>query len=194
MSIRHHQARGDCSLPRARRRAPRSPRVLKHKGDGATQNARHRMFTRRPHEPAPNGTNSSLESARGSVLGVNRVRLAQLSSGEIALWAHRRISTARVAAGTRSHRSPSETVGMSTVSALIRRGDTVLLVRHQASHDEAHPWYLPGGVVEPGEHLHHALLREVREETGLTITGLSPGRESSPGGGRRLGREIVLRV
>jgi len=48
-------------------------------------------------------------------------------------------------------------------------GDRVLLVRR------AHPplqgyWGLPGGRVELGETVTEALLREVREETGLTVT------------------------
>ncbi len=57
------------------------------------------------------------------------------------------------------------------VAALIRRGDTVLLVREQGPDDPAPVWALPGGVVERGELLSEALAREVREETGLEIRG-----------------------
>lgn len=42
---------------------------------------------------------------------------------------------------------------------LIRRGKEPLRGR----------WVIPGGTVEPGETLHEALVREVREETGLTV-------------------------
>lgn len=52
----------------------------------------------------------------------------------------------------------------TTVSAVIRRGGSVLLVSQGG-----HGWFLPGGVVEPGEPLFDAVRREVREETGLVV-------------------------
>ena len=42
---------------------------------------------------------------------------------------------------------------------LIRRGKEPLRGR----------WVVPGGTVEPGETLHEALIREVHEETGITV-------------------------
>jgi 8-oxo-dGTP diphosphatase len=55
------------------------------------------------------------------------------------------------------------------VGAVIWRGpERVLLVRRGQPplHGQ---WSIPGGRVEFGETLHSALLREIREETGLTI-------------------------
>lgn len=52
------------------------------------------------------------------------------------------------------------------VGALIEREGRVLLVREDGR------WLLPGGEVEPGESHAEALIRELREETGLEI---SPG-------------------
>lgn len=55
-------------------------------------------------------------------------------------------------------------------AALIRRREQLLLVRQQGPGDERPYWALPGGRVETNEFLLQGLVREVREETGLTIT------------------------
>ncbi len=54
------------------------------------------------------------------------------------------------------------------VGAIIIEGDRVLLVKR------AHPpiqgqWSIPGGVLEVGEMVREAAVREAREETGLTV-------------------------
>jgi ADP-ribose pyrophosphatase YjhB (NUDIX family) len=55
------------------------------------------------------------------------------------------------------------------VSAVIFSPDGVLLQRR----DDNGLWGLPGGGVEPGESVRVAVVREVREETGLEV---APGR------------------
>lgn len=54
------------------------------------------------------------------------------------------------------------------VSAAIIRGGKVLAVR-RARQPALNLYTLPGGAVETGETLHEAVIREVREETQLTI-------------------------
>ncbi len=65
------------------------------------------------------------------------------------------------------------------VSAAIIRAGKVLLVR-RARAPAIGLFSLPGGVVEIGETLHEALVREIREETGIAIepVGLAGFRES----------------
>jgi len=51
------------------------------------------------------------------------------------------------------------------VYALIVEGGRVLLLRMRANGK----YHLPGGGIEPGEHIEESLVREVREETGLDV-------------------------
>lgn len=54
------------------------------------------------------------------------------------------------------------------VGAVVERGDQLLLVRRGRG-AAAGQWSVPGGRVEGGETLVEAVVREVREETGLDI-------------------------
>jgi ADP-ribose pyrophosphatase YjhB (NUDIX family) len=54
------------------------------------------------------------------------------------------------------------------VAAVIFEEGRVLLQRR----DDNRQWGLPGGAVEPGESVHVAIVREVREETGLEVEPL----------------------
>ena len=68
------------------------------------------------------------------------------------------------------------------VSAAIFRDDKVLIVRR--ARPPAHGLYtLPGGVVEIGETLRSALVREIREETALVIEPVALAGE----------REVIVR-
>ncbi|MGV9664395.1 NUDIX domain-containing protein [Nocardia niigatensis] len=51
----------------------------------------------------------------------------------------------------------------------IERDGTILLIRRAAGVFLAGRWELPGGGVEPGERPEQAAVREVAEETGLSI-------------------------
>ena len=65
------------------------------------------------------------------------------------------------------------------VSAAIVRDGRILLVRRARAPGRG-LYSLPGGVVEAGETLHEAVIREVHEETGLTVepVGLAGHREA----------------
>jgi len=53
------------------------------------------------------------------------------------------------------------------VCGAILQADTILMVRHE--YEGRAYWTLPGGGVEPHEGFVQAIVREVQEETGLTV-------------------------
>jgi 8-oxo-dGTP pyrophosphatase MutT (NUDIX family) len=59
-----------------------------------------------------------------------------------------------------------------TVAAILRRADRVLLVRETRAEIEV--WGPPGRIVEAGELLTEAVVREVNEETGLLVERIGP--------------------
>lgn len=55
------------------------------------------------------------------------------------------------------------------VGAVVWRGPERLLLVRRGRPPRAGEWSIPGGRVEPREQLRDALLREIREETGLAV-------------------------
>ncbi len=55
------------------------------------------------------------------------------------------------------------------VGAVVLRDDGAVLLVRRARPPLAGTWTLPGGKVEPGETLEAAVVRELREETGLEV-------------------------
>lgn len=58
---------------------------------------------------------------------------------------------------------------LKVVCALIRDDDEYLIAKRLSWDTHAHKWEFPGGKVEPGESLEHAIEREMREEFGWKV-------------------------
>jgi 8-oxo-dGTP diphosphatase len=86
---------------------------------------------------------------------------------------------------------------IGAVGAIITDASGRLLLIKRGHEPEAGRWSLPGGRIEPGESDQQALVREVREETGLEV---SPGRlvgsveRPWPGGGVLVIRDYAAAV
>lgn len=71
-------------------------------------------------------------------------------------------------------RDAADGVGQQVVRALIVRADRALMLRRPKHEFRGGVWEMPGGKVEPHDcDLLAALRREVREETGLAVTGFT---------------------
>ena len=65
------------------------------------------------------------------------------------------------------------------VQVFIRRGDTFLVLHRRPEFDAY--WHVVAGALEPGESFADAAVREVREETGLDVSGTLRSLERSFG-------------
>ena len=59
---------------------------------------------------------------------------------------------------------------IQVVAALIRRGNTFMICQRPAHKARGLLWEFPGGKIEPGETGPEALIRECREELGVTLS------------------------
>ncbi|SFO68803.1 MULTISPECIES: NUDIX hydrolase [Actinomadura] len=70
------------------------------------------------------------------------------------------------------------------VGGIVRDGDGRLLLVQRGRPPGVGQWTIPGGRVEPGEDDHAAVVRELREETGLDVAvGALAGSVQRPGPG-----------
>lgn len=65
---------------------------------------------------------------------------------------------------------PTHQVGVGAVIIHPRDKNKILVVQEKSGPAAAHQlWKMPTGLTDPGEDIHHALVREVKEETGIHV-------------------------
>jgi 8-oxo-dGTP diphosphatase len=82
------------------------------------------------------------------------------------------------------------------VGGIVRSGDTILLLRRPADDFMGGIYELPSGKVDPGEALDVALIREVKEETGLDVAAVGEylGSFDYESGSGKLSRQFTFAV
>jgi 8-oxo-dGTP diphosphatase len=81
------------------------------------------------------------------------------------------------------------------VGAIVRHSDGRILVIQRDHPPAEGRWSLPGGRVEPGEDAEAAVVREVREETGLDVAvvrEVGTVTRQAPSGGRFVIRDFLV--
>ena len=63
------------------------------------------------------------------------------------------------------------------VCAIIKKNTAFLAAQRAAGQSNAHLWEFPGGKIRPGEQPQQALIREISEELGITV---SVGKQLTP--------------
>src|SRR5712692_4715828 len=90
---------------------------------------------------------------------------------------------------------------LDAVVAVVTSAGLVLMIRRGAGGPDAGYWALPGGKIEPGESQEAAVIREVREEVGLTVSPIGKIWESVSASGTHMrhwwladahGRDLTL--
>jgi len=71
------------------------------------------------------------------------------------------------------HTSDNVAIDHLALAILRQEDDSVVLVQQQALHDVQPYWVLPGGLVEAGEFVVDALIREVQEEAGVQVVSIA---------------------
>lgn len=82
------------------------------------------------------------------------------------------------------------------VRALIKDEEDKILMLKRSVRSRSNPgrWELPGGKVEPGEDFDQALIREIKEETGLSITLKKPLGVAQQEHGHRHSLHLIMLV